>query len=106
MEKVLGQPLKFMGCTKLSTLTEMISTIEESITVLVVSSLTSIVASMSASSDAKGMIAKGMSMVGASLRDLSRYRHEPLRVFFAPCTPKQKTEHQKLCIFAMVRYLQ
>lgn len=102
MEQILGQPTKFQRCTKLSSLTEIVSTVDSSIEVVVISCMTGIVATMCGSGDVKGTIVRSMTMLGASLRDLCRHRLENLQVFVAPCTPRTTTDFQTHSKFAMV----
>jgi hypothetical protein len=98
----LGQPTKFQRCTKLSTLTEIVSTVDSSVEVVVISCMTGIIATMCSSGDVKGTIVRSMTMLGVSLRDLCRHRLENLQVFIAPCTPRTMTDFQTHSKFAMV----
>jgi hypothetical protein len=102
MEMMAGQPTKFQHCTKITTLTEIISTIESDVKILVVSCLTGIIGALATGSDSKSSIVNGMSMIGSSIRDLCRHRQGSLRVFIAPCTPRTTPDFQTHSKFAMV----
>jgi len=102
MECIVGQPSWFQYCSKMSTLTEMISTIGYDTKIVVVSCLTNIVHSMSASGDAKSNLIRGMTILGTSIRDLIRHRHGNLRIMLAPCTPRNIPDFNRHSKFALV----
>lgn len=103
MELRVGQPTRFQHCTKLKTLTEMISTVDSDVKVLVISCLTGIVNTLCSAEDTKGSLVQGMTMIGASIRDLLRFR-QGMRVCIAPCTPRKNPDFISHSKFAQVLF--
>ncbi len=99
VESILGQPTRFTQCSRYTTLTDEISKIgtDSKTKILVISSLTNVVLNLMNAAEAKPAIEKGMNALGAVIRDAAR-TNVGLRVFVAPCTPRNTqgfVEHAK-----------
>ncbi len=103
VEGILGQPIRFIHCTRYTTLTDELSklAIDTSVKYLVVSSLTNIVVNLTTVSDIRSAIEKAMSSLGAVVRDLVR-THVDLRVFIGPCTPRTIKDFKEHAQYALV----
>ena len=102
MESILGQNAKSLYCSKYSSLMESISNLSPTVRVLVISCLGGIVNSLSEGADSKRAIERGMTVIGNGLFSLAMQRSSNIRIFVAPCTPRNSpdfTAHNK---FAMV----
>jgi hypothetical protein len=99
----LGQPTRFIHCTRYTTLTDEISRLatESNTRFLVISSLTNIVVNLTTVSDVKAAIEKAMSSLGAVIRDLVRTQSD-LRVFIGPCTPRTIENFKEYARYALV----
>jgi hypothetical protein len=104
VESILGQPTRFTHCSRYTTLTDEISKLGSDATtkVLVISSLTNVVLNLTNATDVKTAIEKGMSSLGAIIRDAAR-SNIGLRVFAAPCTPRNTQGFKDHARFALVR---
>jgi hypothetical protein len=69
--------------------------------ILVISSLTNVVLNLMNATDVKTAIEKGMSALGAVIRDAAR-SNVGLRVFVAPCTPRNTQGFKDHAKFASV----
>ncbi len=69
--------------------------------VLVISSLTNVVLNLMNATDVKPAIEKGMNALGAVIRDAAR-SNVGLRVFVAPCTPRNTQGFKDHAKFALV----
>ncbi len=87
MEAILGQPIRFTHCTRYTTLTDELSKLatDTNTKCLVVSCLTNIIVNLTGASDINAAIEKGMTTLGAIIRDLV-HTHVGLRIFIGPCT--------------------
>lgn len=103
MELILGQASQFMYCSKFTTLTEEVCRIQSHVRVVVVSCLSGIVHNLCSAIDTKGAIEKAMSMLGSALYDVVRHRQGSIRIFVAPCTPRNTPDFQNQSKFAIVR---
>lgn len=105
MEHILGQPSRFIYCSRYTILSDELSKLTQDTTkTLIISCLTPIVASLAASAEAKKAIEKGMSTLGAMMRELSR-TNAGMRVFIAPCTPRGTPDYETHSTFALVTNL-
>ncbi len=102
----MGQPTRFSHCSRYTTLTDEISKLGTDVItkVLVVSSLTNVVLNLMNATDVKTAIEKGMGALGAVVREAVR-SNIGLRVFIAPCTPRNTQGFKDHARFALVRKL-
>jgi len=101
VEQLLGQPSRSIYCSKLSSVLEAISTLSSNIKVVVISCLSGIVGTCAEGSDPKTAIEKAMTLIGNGLFSLSTQRQHGIRIFIAPCTPRQSADfptHNKLAM--------
>ncbi len=103
VESLLGQPARFIHCTRYTTLTDELSRLatESNTRYLVISSLTNIVVNLTTVSDIKSAIEKAMSSLGAVIRDLVR-THVDLRIIIGPCTPRTIKDFKEHARYALV----
>ncbi len=89
MEAILGQPIRYIQCSRFTALTDELSKLisDPSTKFLVISSLTNIIINLMGASDVKIAIEKAMTSLGASIKDLTR-TNAGIRIFVAPCTPR------------------
>jgi len=101
----VGQPTRFALCTRYTLLADEISKItRDSTRTLVISCLTNIVSGLTAAQDVKGALEKAMNSLGAILRESVR-TNAVLRVFVAPCTPRDVPDFATHSTFALVRLM-
>jgi len=89
MEFILGQPSRFILCTRFTSLTDELSklTVHDT-SVVVISCLTSIVLSLAATQDTKSSIEKATGMLSSVVREVIRSSNGQIKVLIAPCTPR------------------
>jgi hypothetical protein len=106
VEHILGQPVRFIHCSRYTTLTDEISKLgaDGKTKVLVISCLTNIVLNLTNATDVKTAIEKGMGALGAIIRDASR-TNIGLRIFIGPCTPRNTQGFKDHARFALVEKL-
>jgi hypothetical protein len=104
MEIILGQPCKFAYCTRYSVLTDELCKLQKETTVVVISCLSGIVATLLTTSDAKSAIEKVMTSLGSILRDLVR-SNPRMRIMIVNCTPRGTPEYDEQSSFAMVTFI-
>jgi hypothetical protein len=105
MEAILGQPSRFVHCTRYTGLTDELSRLGGDINTkfLVVSSLTGILVGLTTgTSEVPKAIEKAMGSLGAVIKELAR-NNVGLRIFVAPCTPRNIAEFKDHANHALVR---
>ncbi len=87
MEGILGQPSKFIHCTKYTVLTDELSRLlnEKTTKVVVISCLTNIVVGLTGTSEIPKAIERAMGSLGMVIKDVLR-NNTGLRVFITQCT--------------------
>ncbi len=60
---------------------------------------------MSKSGDAKTALNRSMEVLGITLYDIVRFRQEGIRIFVAPCTPRNTPDFQTHAKYAFVSAL-
>ena len=102
MENIVGQPSRFVLCTRYTMLTDELSKLTRDTTrVVVVSCLTNIVATLASAPDVRSALSKAMSSLGAVLKDLVR-TNVGIRVFVAPCTARTTPDFGTHADYALV----
>ncbi len=103
MEAILGQPSRFVYCTKYTGLTDEISrlTCDTDTKIVVISSLTGIVVNLTATSDIPAAIEKAMGTLGMVLKDLVRNNNR-MKIFVSRCTPRNIPNFEDYAVQAMV----
>ncbi len=106
VEHILGQPIRFLHCSRYTTLTDEISKLGTDIktNVLVVSCLTNIVLNLTNATDVKTAIEKGMGALGAVIKDASR-NNVGLKIYVGPCTPRNTQGFKDHARFALVNHI-
>jgi hypothetical protein len=86
----LGEPARFVHCTRFTSLTDEISRLaNDTITkIVVISSLTNIVVGLASTSEVPKAIEKAMGSLSLVIKDLLR-NSVGMRVFIARCTPRR-----------------
>ncbi len=104
MEHILGQPTRFAHCSRYTTLTDEVSKlgVDTNTKVLVISSLTNVVLNLMNATDVKTAIEKGMNALGAVIIN-AVLTNIGLRVFVAPCTPRNTQGFKDHARFALVQ---
>ncbi len=105
MDTLLGQPVRSVYCSKYSSLMEATSNLSSDVKVLIVSCLGGIVASLAESPDSKRAIKKGMTVLGNGLFSFAMQRNSNIRIFVAPCTPRNSKDFSAHNKYAMVDLL-
>jgi hypothetical protein len=101
-ELLLGQPSKLTYCNHYTLLLDEISKLSSQYKVLVISCLSSIIAKLGSSADAKKGIEKAMKVLTAAFHDVTHQSQGQTKILVAQCTPRKSqdfTVHNK---FAMV----
>jgi hypothetical protein len=103
MATILGQPTRFIHCTKYTTLTDELSRLSNDLTtrVVVISSLTGIVVNLTGTSEIKKAIERAMGTLAGAIKELV-LSNSTLRVFIAPCTPRTLPNFQEYAGHALV----
>jgi hypothetical protein len=107
MAAILGQPTRFIHCTRFTTLTDELSRLSNDLTtrIVVISSLTGIVVNLTGTSDIKPSIGKAMGSLAAAIRELI-HSNSSIRVFIAPCTPRNLENFQEYANHALVLFIE
>ncbi len=86
----MGQPARFVHCTKFTSLTDEISRLANDTytKIVVISSLTNIVVGLTATSEVTKAIEKAMGSLSLVIKDLLR-NSTGMRIFIARCTPRR-----------------
>ncbi len=89
MEAILGQPSRFVHCTRYTGLTDELSRLmnDRTTKIVVISSLTNILVGLTGASEIPKAIEKAMGSLGAVVKDVLR-SNTGLRVFISQCTPR------------------
>ncbi len=85
----MGQPTRFVHCTRYTGLTDELSrmTNDTNTKIVVISSLTNIVVGLTGASEIPKAIEKAMRSLGAVIKDVLR-TNTGMRVFISRCTPR------------------
>jgi hypothetical protein len=101
MENILGQPSRFIYCTRFTVLTDELSKLTKDTSTLVISCLASVVSNLTTSADVKTALETAMTSLGSMLREL--VSEQPgLRVIIVHCTPRGTPDFETHSTFAMV----
>jgi hypothetical protein len=103
MEPILGQPTRFVLCSRFTSLSEELSKVGSCphTKIIIISCLSNIVENLAASADAKVGIERAMLLIGNQLHEVSRLQRGAVRIFVGPCLPKNVPNyniHSKLAI--------
>jgi hypothetical protein len=103
MEAILGQPSRFIHCTRYTSLTDEISRLsgDSSTKYLVISSLTGILVNLTGASEVAKAIEKAMGTLGNVIKEVVR-NNVGLRVFVSPCTPRNIENFKELSNLLLV----
>ncbi len=104
MEAILGHPSRFTYCTRYTGLTDELSRLcgDANTKILVVSSLTGILVGLTTgASDVTKAIEKAMGSLAAVIKELAR-SNAGLRIFIAPCTPRNIVDFKDHANHALV----
>jgi hypothetical protein len=103
MGAILGQPARFVHCTRYTSLTDELSRLNNDLTtrIVVISSLTGIVVNLTGTTEIKQSIGKAMSTLAGVIRELVN-NNSSIRVFIAPCTPRNLENFQEYANYALV----
>ncbi len=104
MSSILGQGARFVHCTRYTSLTDELSRLSNDLStrVVIISSLTGIVVSLLGTSEVKKAIGQAMNSLAASVRELV-HSNSSLRLFIAPCTPRNLENFQEYASHALVK---
>ena len=107
MESVLGQTSRSIICTRFTTLSEELSKVAScsSTKVIIVSCLSNIIESLASSNDVKTGIERAMLLIGNQFHEIARLQHGSVRIFVAPCTPRNVQDYATHVKFAQVVYV-
>ena len=104
MEHILGQPIRFLHCTKFTVLTDELACLDLDIRILVISCMTEILATLFKSSEPQLATERAMEMINSSLFALCHQRGGAIRIFIAPCTYRSTPFFSGYCKLSMVRF--
>ncbi len=106
MSTILGQPARFVYCTRYTSLTDELSKLSIDLTtrVVVISNLTGIVMNLTGTSEVMQSIEKAMGTLAAAIRELV-LSNASIRVFISPCTPRNMPNFQEYSNHALVRLI-
>jgi hypothetical protein len=90
MEALLGEPYRFILCSKMATLTEEMCKLPSctSTKVLVISCLGALIETKIGQTDVKLGIERMMLMVGNLCHDIDRVQKGRMLIFISPCPPR------------------
>jgi hypothetical protein len=105
MAAILGQATRFIHCTRYTSLTDELSRLSNDLTtrVVVLSSLTGIVMNLTGTTEIKQAIGQAMGSLAAAIREFV-HSNSSIRVFIAPCTPRNLENFQEYANHALVRF--
>jgi hypothetical protein len=104
MEQILGQPTRFVMCSRFTSLSEELSKVGSCshTKIIIISCLSNIVENLASSNDAKTGIERAMLLIGNQLHEVSRMMRGSVRIFVGPCLPKKVANYSTHAQFAMV----
>ncbi len=99
----MGQPMRFVHCTKYTGLTDELSRLahDTHTKIVIISSLTNIVVGLSGASEIPKAIEKAMGSLGAVIRDVL-LNSTGMRIFIARCTPRNLSNFSEYAQQALV----
>ncbi len=106
MEAILGQPSRFVYCTRYTGLTDELSRLGGDLNTkyLVISSLTGILVGLTTgASEVSKAIEKAMGSLGVAIKELAR-NNVGLRIYVSPCTPRNIKDFKDHANHALVRF--
>ncbi len=103
MTAILGQPARYINCTKYTTLTDELSRLINDLAtrVVVISSLTGIVVNLTGTSEVKTAIERAMGSLASAIKELV-LSNSSIRIYIAPCTPRTLPQFQEYAGHALV----
>jgi hypothetical protein len=104
MESILGQPSRFVHCTRYTGLTDELSRLGGDINTkfVVISSLTGVLVGLTTgASEVTKAIEKAMGSLGAVINELAR-NSVTMRIYVAPCTPRNISDFKEHANHALV----
>ncbi len=93
----------YIHCSKLTSLQDELSRLDEDVQVLIISCMGGIINTMSSAPDPKHTLEKTMRMLGGLMIDAIRKHSGRLRVFVAPSTPRTAANFESHCKHSVVR---
>ncbi len=102
----MGQPSRFIHCTKYTTLADELSRLvtDRTTRVVVISCLTNIVVNLTGTSDIPKSIERAMGSLGNVIKDVLR-SNSGLRIFISQCTPRNIEGFKEFSTLALVSYV-
>lgn len=104
MERILGEPSRTVICTKFSSLTDELCKIPNgnTVSVVIVSCLSSILERIVAASEVKSGIERAMLMVGNLFHDIHRVQHGKVKILVGPILPRNLMDWTTHSRYALV----
>ena len=99
----MGQPSRFVHCTRYTGLTDELSRLmnDRTTKIVVISSLTNILVGLTGASEVPKAIEKAMGSLGAVIKDVLR-TNSGIRVFISQCTPRNIEGFRDYATLALV----
>ena len=102
MEHILGQPMRFLHCTRFTSMADTLATLDTDIRVVIVSCMTDVITALGTAQDPVDAIERGMNAIDSALYSLYDQRGSTLKVFIGPCTPRNTPNFGSLSKLGMV----
>ncbi len=101
----MGQPSRFVHCTRYTGLTDELSRLvtDRTTRVVVISSLTNILVGLTGTSEVPKAIERAMGSLGNVIKDVLR-SNSGLRIFISQCTPRNIEGFKEYSALALVSY--
>ena len=88
MEYILGQPTRFLHCTRFTILTDELANLDSDVKIVVISCLTDIIETIGSTAEPTSALEKAMRMIDTAMFALCSHRGGSIKIFIAPCTPR------------------
>ena len=107
MEPILGQPTRFVLCSRFTSLSEELSKVTSCphTKIIIISCLSNIVENLCTSSDPKVGIKRAMLLIVNQLHEVTRMFRGSVRIFVGLCLPRNTANYSTLSKMAIVSSL-